>query len=140
MRILRFWPGITLAGCMEDDYSVLHWSIGSAPSRREMQSIFHGLACRRQPENCGGPYWFWISEKPRRRLIDRRDWPRTVLWYSIPTSVGRSDAKMPTFAFRGPQLRRTGPDERQRSSAPIKPRQVERIALANRSKSLQLRR
>ena len=55
-------------------------------------------------ETCQGSYQVFDSESHAGGLL-ADIFPGPVTWYSISFSCGKSDGRMPTFAFRGQQYR-----------------------------------
>ena len=99
-----------LSGCMETTNQSLPGPSGAAVEIAKCNAS--STAClHKAAQTCGGPYLVLDSESHAGGMLGDTT-PGPFTWYSMTYQCGRSDGKMPTFAFRGPPVRRTGSDER----------------------------
>jgi hypothetical protein len=91
----------SLAGCMETTNQSFNGPSGTAVETAKCNQS--STSClQKAAQTCGGPYLVLDSESHAGGLLaDVIAGP--VTWYSMTYQCGRSDGKMPTFAFRGPQ-------------------------------------
>ncbi|MEH2548662.1 hypothetical protein V1283_005307 [Bradyrhizobium sp. AZCC 2262] len=90
-----------LVGCMETTNQSFKGPSGATVETAKCNQS--STAClQKAAQTCGGPYLVLDSESHAGGLLaDTGAGPFT--WYSMTYECGRSDGKMPTFAFRGPQ-------------------------------------
>lgn len=90
-----------LAGCMETTNQSLTGPSGTAVEIAKCNGS--STAClQKAAQTCSGPYLVLDSESHAGGMLGDTN-PGPFTWYSMTYQCGRSDGKLPTFAFRGPQ-------------------------------------
>ena len=101
-HLLVLVPIATLAGCVETTNQSLIGPSGAAVEVAKCSQS--STACmQKATQTCGGPYLVLDSESHAGDMLTDARGPGPFTWYSMTYQCGRSDGKMPTFAFRGPQ-------------------------------------
>lgn len=103
MRIFSFLISIVaLAGCMETTNQSLPGPSGATVEIAKCNQS--STAClQKAAQTCGGPYLVLDSESHAGGMLTDTTGPGPFTWYSMTYQCGRSDGKLPSFAFRGPQ-------------------------------------
>jgi len=92
----------TLGGCMETTNQSFNGPSGTPVETAKCNQS--STAClQKAAQTCGGPYLVLDSESHAGGMLTDATGPGPFIWYSMTYQCGRSDGKMPTFAFRGPQ-------------------------------------